>query len=928
MEKASLDSLPEFLIGQAQDQHAMTGCTAIIAPQGAVCGIDIRGGSPGTRDTAALNPLCNRKTVHAVLLSGGSSFGLDAAGGLMQLLEEKRIGRDVGVTVVPNICSAILFDLKCGSAKIRPDSLMGRRAGENAFSRCPFQSGNYGAGTGATIGKTNGLENAMKGGIGMSVFLHGDIKVGAIFAVNCVGDIVENGKIIAGARKADQTGFADSEKMILNVTVSPSFEGQSTGSITVNGNYPALAYYPHGSSIANAVKVTGTTITGLAAGDYYVFVPAYSEGNTFYIRSTTTKKLTVGETEAAHYYVGLTSDEHSSWSDGDATLSVIQGAGRTLSLQVSIDNEYRNAYVLDSVTVNPANAVLKTEKVSDTLWNVLVSDITGDVTVAAHSKPIPEYRVTLSQKEGAKWLGNSGNESFSIKPTASKSVYVKPTDTERYYISGVTALPEQNADISFYQNTGEVFVQNVTGNVTLVPLVVEKSIPASITVTDVQFNRNGIYSEENPSIQTTFRVEVRDQFDQPIPGTKLYFKDDQSEVSFTQVRQTDSEGVASFKYSYGIQEGKATADYNAVFSTSSGFAAGEVTVQQAIHLVLQRKADLLLYQNQIIGTTPGENNGKVIDVPDNYEIWTGEVHQGAIVIGSGEWQRALNGEITGLSAGQHILRAGESVNETTHTFYFASDYADFFVPRGLWKVAVDVSASEHVSFPQGTELTAEPGVEVYLYAQPEEGYRINAYSVDKPSRIGALDYDENDGYFIIKGVSGNVILTVTAEPVQEESEEEESDDKEPADEEQVDEEQAEKNTTEYVFLEGSDGAWFKESNTFLRFRVDGEYEKFTGIQINHAPVPDTAYISERGSTIIIIKPEYLETLSLGKYTLTVGFSDGSAQTEFTVNQAKSGGNSPATGEGNGIATALAAMLLSLVAVTFAYRKKIRSLIIN
>ena len=201
-----------------------------------------------------------------------------------------------------------------------------------------------------------------------------------------------------------------------DVTVSPSFEGQSTGSITVNGNYPALAYYPHGSSIANAVKVTGTTITGLAAGDYYVFVPAYSEGNTFYIRSTTTKKLTVGETEAAHYYVGLTSDEHSSWSDGDATLSVIQGAGRTLSLQVSIDNEYRNAYVLDSVTVNPANAVLKTEKVSDTLWNVLVSDITGDVTVAAHSKPIPEYRVTLSQKEGAKWLGNSGNESFSIKP--------------------------------------------------------------------------------------------------------------------------------------------------------------------------------------------------------------------------------------------------------------------------------------------------------------------------------------------------------------------------------------------------------------------------------------------------------------------------------------------------------------------------------
>lgn len=216
MERVTLDALPEFLIGQAQDTEAMTGCTAIIAPQGAVCGIDIRGGSPGTRDTAALNPLCNRKEVHAVLLSGGSSFGLDAAGGLMRLLEEKHIGRDVGVTVVPNVCSAILFDLKCGSAKVRPDAAMGRLAGQNAFLRQPFQSGNFGAGTGATIGKTNGLENAMKGGIGAAVYRHGTLTVGAVFAVNCVGDIVENGTIIAGARKAGSTEFADSEAMILN----------------------------------------------------------------------------------------------------------------------------------------------------------------------------------------------------------------------------------------------------------------------------------------------------------------------------------------------------------------------------------------------------------------------------------------------------------------------------------------------------------------------------------------------------------------------------------------------------------------------------------------------------------------------------------------------------------------------------------------
>ena len=215
MEKVSLDALPGFFIGQAQDTLAMTGCTAIIAPAGAVCGVDIRGGSPGTRDTAALDPLCNRKEVHAVLLSGGSAFGMDAAGGLMSLLEEKRIGRDVGVTVVPNVCAAILFDLACGSATVRPDAAMGRLAGENAFARLPFQSGSFGAGTGATVGKTNGLDNAMKGGIGAAAFRCGELIAAAVFAVNSAGDIAENGQIIAGARASDGSGFADREELIL-----------------------------------------------------------------------------------------------------------------------------------------------------------------------------------------------------------------------------------------------------------------------------------------------------------------------------------------------------------------------------------------------------------------------------------------------------------------------------------------------------------------------------------------------------------------------------------------------------------------------------------------------------------------------------------------------------------------------------------------
>lgn len=217
MKKICLDKISEFKIGQAQDFQAATGCTVIICQNGAVCGIDVRGGSPGTRDTDALNPVNNRKKVHAILLSGGSSFGLDATGGVMQFLEERKIGRDVGVTVVPNVCAAVLFDLKCGAYQIRPDAAMGYAACENAFATPKWTSGNFGAGTGATVGTACGINQAMKGGIGSCVFKHDQLYVGAIIAVNCVGDIYDNkaGKIIAGARTADGTRFADSERVML-----------------------------------------------------------------------------------------------------------------------------------------------------------------------------------------------------------------------------------------------------------------------------------------------------------------------------------------------------------------------------------------------------------------------------------------------------------------------------------------------------------------------------------------------------------------------------------------------------------------------------------------------------------------------------------------------------------------------------------------
>ena len=217
MEKADIEEIGKISIGQAQNLNAATGCTVVICEDGAICGVDVRGGSPGTRDTDALNPINNRKCVHAVLLSGGSAFGLDAAGGVMKYLEEHRIGRDVGVTVIPNVCAAILFDLKCGDYKIRPDVKMGYEACANAFLHQKVKSGNFGAGTGATIGKTRGAAYAMKGGIGKSTFRHEDLFVGAIMAVNCVGDVLDNktGKILAGARNDDGRGFVGSESVIL-----------------------------------------------------------------------------------------------------------------------------------------------------------------------------------------------------------------------------------------------------------------------------------------------------------------------------------------------------------------------------------------------------------------------------------------------------------------------------------------------------------------------------------------------------------------------------------------------------------------------------------------------------------------------------------------------------------------------------------------
>ena len=198
----SLTMIEGIKVGHAQDAEALTGCTVVLCEDGAVGGIDQRGGAPGTRETDALQPVHLVEKVHAIMLSGGSAFGLDAASGAVRYLEEQGAGFNVGVAKVPIVPAAILFDLALGSAEVRPDAEMGYAACQNATREAPAQ-GNVGAGTGATVGKILGMGQAMKAGIGNAgAEISGGVKVAALIAVNAFGDVIhpDTGEIVAGVR--------------------------------------------------------------------------------------------------------------------------------------------------------------------------------------------------------------------------------------------------------------------------------------------------------------------------------------------------------------------------------------------------------------------------------------------------------------------------------------------------------------------------------------------------------------------------------------------------------------------------------------------------------------------------------------------------------------------------------------------------------
>lgn len=286
----TITDVPGIEVGHAQDNEALTGCTVILCRKGAVGGVDVRGGAPGTRETDLLDPLNLVQKVHAVMLAGGSAFGLDAASGAMRYLEERRIGFNTGAGRVPIVPAAILFDLGLGRGDVRPDANMGYRACEAASIKPPAE-GNVGAGTGASVGKILGLKQAMKSGVGCaSLEVGAGIVVGALAVVNSFGDVIDpkTGDIVAGVRSA-RVGpfkigapgyFADTLKLM------KSFAGRSVlgfatrantvlGVVAVNANLTktgaAKVAHMAQDGLARAVRpahtmLDGDTVFALATG--------------------------------------------------------------------------------------------------------------------------------------------------------------------------------------------------------------------------------------------------------------------------------------------------------------------------------------------------------------------------------------------------------------------------------------------------------------------------------------------------------------------------------------------------------------------------------------------------------------------------------------------------------------------------------------
>ncbi|WP_085508614.1 P1 family peptidase [Thalassobacillus devorans] len=292
MKEIDISSLKGFRIGHADNKTAATGCSVVLCEHGAVGGVDVRGGAPGTRETDLLRPENLVENVHAVFLAGGSAYGLAAGSGVMEFLEEKDIGFETGAGKVPIVPGAILFDLHVGDNSRRPDLQMGYEACKNAYQTQGIMEGNAGAGTGASIGKILGPDHAMKSGLGSYAIQAADVQIGAMVAVNSFGDIVSphDGKRMAGVYDKERLTLLSTENILLEQIMAGKadrFSGNtSIGVIMTNAKL----------SKSQANKIAAIAHDGFAR----TMRPSHTlvDGDTIFVLST-------GEVEADVNTIGM-----------------------------------------------------------------------------------------------------------------------------------------------------------------------------------------------------------------------------------------------------------------------------------------------------------------------------------------------------------------------------------------------------------------------------------------------------------------------------------------------------------------------------------------------------------------------------------------------------------------------------------------------
>lgn len=289
-----------FQVGQAEDAQAGTGVTVLLFDECAPAGVDIRGGGPASRETPLLAPVADAAGLHALVLSGGSAFGLDAAGGVMRFLEERGIGFDTGITPVPLVAQSCIFDLAIGDKSVRPDGAMAYRACENA-SRTELALGCVGGGTGATVGKFCGAPYAMKSGIGAYAVQVGAIRVGAIVVVNALGDIfdVDTGRQIAGLRTEDGRGLRSTEEQLyagIEVARNPFSANKTTTNTTIGAVVTNAAF-----SKAELTRVASTAHNGFARAIRPVHTTA--DGDSIYACSVGHEKADLNAVATLASYV-------------------------------------------------------------------------------------------------------------------------------------------------------------------------------------------------------------------------------------------------------------------------------------------------------------------------------------------------------------------------------------------------------------------------------------------------------------------------------------------------------------------------------------------------------------------------------------------------------------------------------------------------